>query len=143
MLFKVSLLFTLIGLLFLGLGITFFFTIDVMFMAVIFALLGLCISLLGITLLTKSKKMQKAHDEIFIKGTKYSAQIVNHISGTGVTFNGMLPIALVLKCTVNGIEREFTYNTNEYDASKYPINAYCDLYLYGVKVVVDKKSIHL
>lgn len=143
MLFKVSLVFALIGLLFLGLGITFFFIIDIMFLPIVFTGLGLVFAILGFSLLSKSKKMKKEHDEIFVKGAKYSAQIVNHISGTGVTFNGMLPIALVLRCTVNGIEREFTYNTNEYDASKYPINAYCDLYLYGVKVAVDKNSIHL
>ena len=112
-------------------------------MPIIFTCLGSLFAVIGIIVLISYRKNIKEHDEIFLKGTKYNGIIIDHTSGSGVTFNGMLPIALVVKCTINGVEREFVYNTNEYDASKYPINSYCDIYVYGIKVAVDKNSIHL
>ena len=139
----VTFVFASIGLLFTVLGIIFFFIIDELLMPVIFTILGIIFAVIGIAMLINNRKNKKKQEEIFANGTKYTGIIVEHVSGSGVTLNGMLPIALVVKCTINGIEREFVYNTEEYDAAKYPINSYCDIYVYGVQAAVDKKSIRL
>ena len=101
----VTLVFASIGLLFTVLGIIFFFIIDELLMPVIFTILGIIFAVIGIAMLINNRKNKKKQEEIFANGTKYTGIIVEHVSGSGVTLNGMLPIALVVKCTINGIER--------------------------------------
>ena len=74
-------------------------------------------------------------------GQKFQGIIIEYQDDMSMQINGVPVLVIVVRCIIGGQVRDFIYNTRQTSESKYPLGAFCDLYLYLNEPYVDEKTI--